>query len=140
MKLHLGCGNKNFGKGWIHIDGGDFPHLDSHDITKLDFNNVEVIYACHVLEYFNKEDALNVLKEWFRVLKPGGVLRVSVPDFEALIRVYKLSPYRLEHVLGPLFGEIKMGNEWIYHRTVYDTFCLLNILYEAGFSLSLIHI
>ena len=35
IKLHLGCGWRNFGPEWIHIDGGDYEHLDYSDITKL---------------------------------------------------------------------------------------------------------
>ena len=132
MKLHLGCGKKDFGRGWVHIDGGDFPHLDSHDITKLDYENVDLIYACHVLEYFDREEVIEVLKEWCRVLRKDGILRISVPDFPALMRVYNESPDKLDHILGPLFGRIKMGNI-IYHKTVYDFRCLEWVLIEAGF-------
>ena len=56
MKLHLGCGKRNFGTDWVHIDGGDFPHLQSNDITNLPFDDesVDLIYASHVIEYFNR--------------------------------------------------------------------------------------
>ena len=36
MKFNIGCGWRNFGKGWIHIDGGDYDHLDSSDIYLKD--------------------------------------------------------------------------------------------------------
>jgi predicted SAM-dependent methyltransferase len=67
IKLHLGCGKRNFGSEWIHIDGGSFEHLDSNNILKLDFedNSVDIIYASHVLEYFDREEAWLVLKEWY---------------------------------------------------------------------------
>ena len=42
VKLHLGCGERDFGKDWVHIDGGDFDHLDSHSITNLDYNKHSV--------------------------------------------------------------------------------------------------
>ena len=32
MKFNLGCGWRNFGKDWIHVDGGDYDHLDNNDI------------------------------------------------------------------------------------------------------------
>jgi len=81
-KINLGCGWRNFGSEWIHIDGGDYDHLDYIDITKLEFDNnsVDLIYASHVLEYFDINEVKDLLREWRRVLKPGGELRVAVPE------------------------------------------------------------
>ena len=89
MKLHLGCGWRNFGSDWIHIDGGKYEHLDYNDITDLPFANgtVDLIYASHVLEYFDRTEVLKVLTEWHCVLKPGGILRLGVPDFEAMAKL-----------------------------------------------------
>ena len=117
-KLNIGCGPRNFGEGWIHIDGGDYPHLDYKDITRLEFEDesVDLIYASHVLEYFDREEAAVVLKEWRRVLKIGGILRLAVPDFE----VIRLISVDLIEILGPLYGKMKMGDEWIYHNTIYN--------------------
>ena len=52
-------------------------------------DSVEVIYCCHVLEYFDRDEACNVISEWRRVLKVGGVLRIAVPNFSALVAVYE---------------------------------------------------
>jgi predicted SAM-dependent methyltransferase len=56
-KLHLGCGKRNFGPDWVHIDGSDFPHVVSNNITKLEFddNSVDLIYTSHTLEYFDRD-------------------------------------------------------------------------------------
>ena len=65
MKLSIGCGPVDFGKDWIHVDGGDYPHLDSKNIVNLDKysdNTFEVIYASHVLEYFDRTEVLTVLE------------------------------------------------------------------------------
>ena len=55
IRLHLGCGWRNFGDDWVHIDGGDYEHLNHNDITKLPYEDetVDLIYASHVLEYFD---------------------------------------------------------------------------------------
>ena len=47
MKFNIGCGWRNFGKSWIHIDGGDYDHLDSSDIYLKDYENGSgnLIYA-----------------------------------------------------------------------------------------------
>ena len=39
VKLSLGCGKRDFGSDWIHIDGGDYDHLDFYDITNVSFKN-----------------------------------------------------------------------------------------------------
>ena len=70
----MGCGWRNFGSDWIHIDGGDYDHLDYKDITKLEFedNTVDLIYASHVIEYFDREEAINLLLEF----SPGSIVSI----------------------------------------------------------------
>ena len=135
VKLHLGCGWRNFGKEWTHIDGGDYDHLEGDTITKLSYSNetVNTIYASHVFEYFDREEGYQLLKEWFRVLKPNGILRLAVPDFESLIRLYVEGKSKLNDFLGPLYGKMKMGENTIYHKTVYDYISLERLLKECGF-------
>ena len=102
-KINLGCGWRNFGPEWIHIDGGDYDHLDHKDIIDFPYENVDLIYASHVLEYFSREEALPLLKTWKSKLKTGGILRLAVPDFNSLCRIY-YSGVPFERILGPLYG------------------------------------
>jgi len=136
MKLHLGCGKRNFGEDWIHIDGGDFKHLHSHDIINLPFENesADLIYASHVIEYFDREEVKIVLAGWRRVLKKGGILRLAVPNFCTMARLYMEADYDLDSFLGPLYGRMKMGDAYIYHKTVYDYYSLENLLNKCQFS------
>ena len=136
MKLHLGCNHRDFGSDWTHIDGGDYPHLHSHDIIKLPFedNSVNLIYASHVFEYFDREEAVDVLKEWNRVLKSGGTLRIAVPDFKKMIKLYFNNGYSVDRFLGPLYGKMKMGDKFIYHKTTYDYSSLYFLLSLNGFN------
>ena len=135
IKLHLGCGRRNFGDDWVHIDGDIQEHLDYYDITKLSFDNgiVGLIYASHVLEYFDREEAFFVLKEWHRVLKAGATLRIAVPDFESMTSLYHDKAYSLESFLGPLYGKMIMGNKTIYHKTTYDFDSLSSLLSGCNF-------
>ena len=134
MKLNLGCGPRDFGSDWIHIDGGNYPHLHSHNIIELPFDNdsVDLIYASHVIEYFNRDDVTVVLKEWVRCLKPKGVLRLAVPNFEVMAKLYVDKKYPLEHFLGPLYGKITMAESFIYQKTVYDSDSLITVLESIG--------
>ena len=91
MKLHLGCWNR-FIPGFIHIDLCDYDHIDYKrnigDLSIFKNDSVSLIYSSHNLEYFDSERANIVLKEWNRVLKQNGILRIAVPDFDSLIKVY----------------------------------------------------
>jgi len=93
----------------------------------------DLIYASHVIEYFDRTEIVPVLKDWYRVLKKGGILRIPVPDFEALVKLYN-QIHELDRVLGPLYGrwEVSKG-QVIYHKTVYDFNSLSCLLISIGF-------
>lgn len=87
--LNLGCGDHKL-PGHVNLD-----IKDGVDIRKLDYadNSVDEVYASHVLEHFGAEETHDVLKEWVRVLKPGGVIRIAVPDIrKATIELQKEDP------------------------------------------------
>ena len=134
MKFNIGCGWRNFGKGWIHIDGGDYDHLDSSDIYLKDYENGsgDLIYASHLIEYFDREEVVPLLKRWKNILKPNGVLRLAVPDFNACAKLYTDGEYPLDSFLGVLYGKMPMGDKTIYHKTTYDYSSLTALLNEIG--------
>lgn len=69
MKLNIGCGKRNFGKDWIHIDGSRYEHIHSHDIINLPFgeDSVDIIYASYVFEYFDREEANDVINNYINL-------------------------------------------------------------------------
>lgn len=137
MKLHVGCG-KRYIKGFVHLDIAEYDHIDHHaPLDKLPFEDetVDLIYCCHALTYYDREGIQKVLHEWLRVLKPGGIARISVTDFSALIRIYQVGG--IARILGPLFGrwEVTEGkNQFIYHKTVFDAASLKNMMIITGFN------
>jgi predicted SAM-dependent methyltransferase len=134
MKLHLGCGKRHI-PGFIHIDAVDYPHVDHvATIDNLSFipdNSVDLIYNCHVLEHFKRKDVERVLREWYRVIKPGGILRISVPDFAKLCEVYQREG-KIDLVIGALFGR----QDYLYniHYNVFDFPSLSDLLHRCGFT------
>ena len=134
MKINIGCGQRNFGKEWIHIDGGDHDHIDSKDILIKEYQNesAELIYASHLIEYFDRIEIIPILERWREVLKPNGILRLAVPNFELYAKLYAEKKISLDDSLGPLFGKMEMGNKTIYHKTTYDYSSLKKILQEVG--------
>ena len=139
MKIHLGCGKRDF-DGWVNVDLADFPHIHHRtsvdDLSIFDDGIADVIYSSHTLEYFDRQEAIVVLKECKRVLKPNGILRVAVPDIDALIQVYQNSK-NLKNILGPIYGRMELNLndkiEYIYHKTCYNYLDLKQILLECGF-------
>lgn len=132
LQLHLGCGSKRI-PGFEHVDSTPYPHL-THcaDVSRLDMyaaDSVDLIYASHVLEHFGRHDFRAVLCEWHRVLRPGGVLRLSVPDFETVVRLYP--QYGLVPLLGLVCGGQKNATD--YHHMVFDAAFLRDTLHELGF-------
>jgi len=145
LKLHLGCGDRYL-PGYIHIDIDNKPHIDypGTDISKLPMfkdNSVDLIYTCGTFEYFDREDGLNVLKEWNRILKSNGCLYISVPDFKSITDVYNQNNNNLdgEGILGPIFGKWKYTDKtgeskFIYHKTVYDFKSLSKMLLISDYN------
>ena len=125
MKVHLGCWHREL-PGFINVDLCDMPHIhyktSIDNLSMFDDRSVELLYSSHSFEYFDRKDAIRVLKEWNRVLVKGGILRLAVPDFDSLLLVYEKTGC-IENILGPLYGRMEIatkdGLKIIYHKTVY---------------------
>jgi SAM-dependent methyltransferase len=89
--LNLGCGRR-FHRAWTNVDFvSEDPQVIPHDLRKgIPFpdGSFEVVYHSHVLEHFSKPEAAFFLKECRRVLRPGGIVRVVVPDLEEIAKQY----------------------------------------------------
>jgi predicted SAM-dependent methyltransferase len=137
LKLHLGCGKK-FIPGFVHIDALQYDHVDYcqrvDELGNFATARASLIYACHVLEHFSRWQYLKVLCEWHRVLKPGGVLRLSVPDFAACAKLYYEEG--LQSGLTGLVGLVVGGqrDQYDYHGMIFDEQLLTQSLHEVGFT------
>ena len=135
IKYHIGCGKRDFGPEWIHIDGENYPHVKSSDVWLMSQNqdSADLIYSSHLLEYFDLIEAGGLLWSWYNVLKRGGILRIAVPDFEALSYAYETADFKLLDIIGPLFGRMEMAGHKIYHKTTFDYDSLHDLLTDVGF-------
>ncbi|MBI3481088.1 MAG: methyltransferase domain-containing protein [Nitrosomonadales bacterium] len=120
----------------MHVDAQPAPHVDivgPVERLPMSDDSVSLIYASHVLEHFGRYAYKAVLKEWFRVLRPGGVLRLSVPDFAACAAIYY--EHGLADGLSGLVGLIIGGqrNEHDFHKMIFDEDFLRRDLLEVGF-------
>jgi SAM-dependent methyltransferase len=89
--LNIGCGSR-YHPAWTNLDiAPRGPGVLAHDASRgLPFADAtfDVVYHSHVLEHVRRPEALPFLRDCRRVLKPGGVLRVAVPDLEQICRLY----------------------------------------------------
>jgi predicted SAM-dependent methyltransferase len=133
--VHIGCG-KIDSPEFINVDAQPFAHIHivTDDITLLpDFgsNTVDLVYMCHILEHIKRNNLKDVLLEMKRVLKDGGILRLSVPDFDKLIDVYEASDKDINRICRQLMGG--QDSEYNIHYSVFNHQYLSKLLEEVGF-------
>lgn len=121
----------DLGAGTVSPEGFEpFGRLHGTDIFPLSLPDASVdeIRASHCLEHFPKGQTLDVLREWMRVLKPGGRLRVAVPDFEKVAKNY------IEGVNQPTEAYVVGGqlDEDDFHKAVFDRARLRRVLSDCG--------
>lgn len=149
MKLNLASHGNNL-PDCINID---FYHPSADlkaDVSCLPFEDesVDWIIAFHILEHFragdyephlanqvNKSTVLEVLKEWKRVLKPGGILELKVPDFEKIAWLWFYNqPWSRNCSANYPFAHF---SDWIcsngQHQCVFDADTMERVLKEVGF-------
>ena len=107
--LNLGCSSR-FHPDWTNIDiTSSSPYVQAYDLRQgIPFPDdaFDVVYHSHLLEHFPKQKALSFTQECHRVLRPGGIIRVAVPDLERIAQMY------LQAFEKALQGE----DEWQYHH------------------------
>lgn len=135
LLVHIGCGEIDSPE-FVNVDAQPYPHVHyvRNDITDLSmFANscVDLIYMCHVLEHVHRKEIFDVLGEFRRVLKPGGVLRLSVPDFDLLIAMYQDIGRDPDGIIAPLLGS--HANKYDVHYWIFTERSLSAILLQSGF-------
>jgi predicted SAM-dependent methyltransferase len=152
LKLHIGSGGQDL-DGWVNVDVAPAP-LAMNVKWGLPFEEGAADYAflCHFLEHlFYPAEALSVLADIHRVLAPGGVLRVVVPDIEKCLRAYveedetffksrretwdwwREPETRLEDFLAYAGAGPSPGRLFEAHKFGYDFETLSHLLRRAGF-------
>jgi predicted SAM-dependent methyltransferase len=155
LKVNIGCGDSPL-TGWINVDVYSAPNIFYWDCRRslpFEDRSVEMIFAEHVFEHFDHPlETGPFLAECLRCLRPGGILRIVVPDagrylslfskgLEAFVPVRPLSSDRdgfRDHWLGSLYetpmelinAVFRQGHE---HKFAYDAETLCLYLRKAGF-------
>jgi len=134
--LHIGCG-KIDSPEFINIDAQPYAHVHivTDDIRRLPGfadGTADLVYMCHVLEHMRAPDVEAVLQEMKRILKIGGVLRLSVPDFDRLLAVYKTAGNDLIAIHTQLMGG--QDSPYNVHYCAFNHRSLSELLKRVGFT------
>lgn len=126
-------GSKNFYKKEEYcntLENNNFIHHDISFGVPFQNENIDYIYSSHFLEHLYLKEAKHLLNDCYRVLKKGGQIRISVPDLEHAINLYKKG--QGETMLSSYFF---MDDESFFgqHKYMYDFKILSSILEEIGF-------
>jgi predicted SAM-dependent methyltransferase len=138
LRLHLASGDHK-PAGWVNIDiFGMDPDLcwDLRRGIPFPESSAKAVFLEHFLEHLTLRQGLDLLDECRRVLAPGGVIRVSVPDLEKYLRSYagdrafieRLRPGRPTTLLA--VAEVALAHG---HRSMWDEETLKRVLHDAGF-------
>jgi predicted SAM-dependent methyltransferase len=169
VKLNLGCGGTT-PQGWINVDyalGAKLarvplfktvnkrfklfnmdwnPEIYLHDLCKpfpWSPNSVDVVYSSHTLAHMLRDDGRRFLGECHKVLKPGGVIRIVVPDLKPIIDRYVSGDITADYIFEelwclyrPVKGRIrKILSPYMQypHKCMYDPSTLLKVMTQVGF-------
>lgn len=155
--LQLGAG-QNILNGWFNTDYFPRPSIYFLDVTKLfpiPSNSFKFIFTEHHIEHITYKDAVSMLKECFRMLEPGGLIRIATPDLKNTINNYlnnsvyneELHSHAKEYICSGFYNAITyipvddyldahIVNDTFLnyeHKFIYDFESLKRILQHAGF-------
>lgn len=106
-----------------------------HDLAlslPLHDNTVDFIYSSHFFEHIFKDDAASLLKACAQALKPGGRIRISIPDLAYAVSLYGLG--KKTEMLEDYFFVAGKGSYLARHKYMYDFDLIKTALEQAGFS------
>lgn len=156
-KLEIGSGHRPL-PGYEHLDvDPSCPHLDycsSMDVVPVEDCVFDEVMSVHSIEHIGWRQGLPTLKEWYRVLKPGGKVKIATPNLRWIAEAYlenqstwrhdfnAMHPEEQEylkvngshcHALWANFKIFSSGAGGDEHMACYDSFLLGQLLASAGF-------
>jgi predicted SAM-dependent methyltransferase len=172
IKLNLGCGYQ-YPEEWINVDysmGARFSRLPFfrlvnkklhlfrmewddnifiHNLTTpfpWSDSSVDVVYSSHTLEHMTRQQGEEFLKQSYRVLKPGGIIRIVIPDLLSIVNRYiegELLAENFVEDLGVMYLETgnrlkdKLSPFVQYpHKCMYDSAALERCMTSVGFKVA----
>lgn len=140
MKINLGCGPHSM-DGWLNLDLEAHPGVIKCDLSlgKLPYldDSVDYAFSEHFIEHITRPQFVNLLKDVRRVLKPGGVFRISTPNLSAIVEDYRNNKIDRWGAVWLPASSCDFLNEAMRlwgHQYLYDLSELVKVYKEAGFT------
>lgn len=144
MKINVGCGSRVL-DGWHNCDIARDPNAPRDPETLCDAKSIplpdecaDVVQAIHLFEHLYRWEIDSALAEWRRLLKPGGLLILELPNLVKCCENYLAG--RMRGGKDPdqlarwgIYGDPRTENHWMNHRWGYSPSELMAILHERGF-------
>jgi len=145
MKLNLGCGDKIL-PGYVNVDvaparAGIEPDVlcDLHHLAPFADASADEVLAVHVVEHFWRWEVVDVLREWLRVLKPGGRMILECPNLQSACEQFLRDPDAAsgpgqegQRTMWVLYGDPRWRDPLMVHRWGYTPRSLAAVMSEAG--------
>jgi SAM-dependent methyltransferase len=145
LRLNLGCGDKIL-PGYVNVDvvaarSGLKPDVicDLHDLAPFADATADEILAVHVVEHFWRWEIRDVLREWARVLKPGGRMVVECPNIVSACQTFLENPRQFsredqngQRTMWVFYGDPQWKDPLMIHRWGYTPDSLKELLAEVG--------
>lgn len=149
-KLHIGC-QDHLIEGWLNVDlmpgVASVAYMDATKAFPFPDETFDFIFSEHMIEHITLKEGYLMLQECKRVLKPGGVLRISTPDLQFLMDLYThpkdalhqeyIEAYRRFFPQLSYISEAMVVNNFVRnwgHQFIYDKKTLAYLMQDAGFS------
>lgn len=158
LKVNLGCGG-DLKPGWLNLDlvldtepevaeGLHFINYDLRRPLPLANGSCQIIYSSHFFEHLEYADAMRLLRQCYELLKPGGIFRISLPDFRGVCAAYlngdpsyfelvdqkrflpEVEPHDLTLIDFVNFAIYQSGE----HKRMYDDEKVVRLLQGIGFN------
>lgn len=144
-KLNLGCGDKIL-PGYINVDVAESRRglkpdvlCDLHQLTPFENGSVDEILSVHVVEHFWRWEVVGILREWVRVLKPGGTMFLECPNLLAACHELLQNPdvatgpgQEGQRTMWVFYGDPAWQDPLMNHRWGYSPRSLAQVMHEAG--------
>lgn len=145
LRLNLGCGDKIL-PDYINVDvvesrKGQKPDVlcDLHHLAPFENDSVDEILSVHVVEHFWRWEVRDILKEWVRVLKPGGRMILECPNLESACRhflenteLHSREDQNGQRSMWVFYGDPAWKDPYMIHRWGYTPASLATLMQEAG--------
>ncbi len=150
IRLDLGAGHKKE-EGWVRVDldverkkvthkghvmdAGSMLRPDvAADLFCLPFPDdyANLARAIHVIEHFQVWDAPKVLKEWVRVLEPGGALILECPCIDKIVKLFDVPDVPPYLTYWGLYGDPRLNDPLMMHKWCYSERQLEAFMTDAG--------